>query len=108
MCADEHDGEMGEMAAEIGWTLVWMEEERMSKRVDRLRGPRRRRRGRLQLSWEDCVRREISKVGVLGEWRELAEDRGKWRSIVVKVGQRLGAIGPHTLLREDEMNNTTH
>ena len=45
MCADEHDGEMGEMAAEIGWTLVWMEEERMSKRVERLREQHRRRRG---------------------------------------------------------------
>ena len=41
--------------------------------------------------------RDISKLGVVGEWRELAEDRGRWRSIVVKAGQKLGAIGPHPL-----------
>ena len=37
----------------------------------------------------------IRKVGVVGRWRELAEDRGKWSSSVVKAGQKLGAIGHH-------------
>ena len=32
------------------------------------------------------MRRNISKVRVVGEWRELAEDRRRWRSIVVKTG----------------------
>ena len=43
------------------------------------------------------MRRDISKIGMVGEWRELAEDRGKWKSIIVKAGQKLGAIGPHLL-----------
>ena len=43
-----------------------------------------------------CVRRDIHKVGVVGEWRELAEDRGRWRSIVVKAGKNIGAIASLT------------
>ena len=46
------------------------------------------------MRWEDCVRRDIHKVALVGEWRELAEDRGRWRSIVVKAGHKLGAIRP--------------
>ena len=94
---DEFDGEVGEMPAEMAGRLVCMGEERIAKRVDRLREQGRRKRGRPQFIWEDCVRRDISKVGVVGEWRELAEDRWGWRSIIVKAGQKLGAIIPHTL-----------
>jgi len=35
------------------------------KRVNRLREYGKRKRGRLWLRWEDCVRRDISKVGVV-------------------------------------------
>ena len=42
----------------------------------------------------------INKVGLVGEYRELAEDMGKCRSIVVEAGQKLGTIGPHPLQRE--------
>ena len=62
--------------------LMWMRKERMPKRADRLREQGKRKRGRLWLRWEDCVRRDINKVGMVGEWRELAEDRGRWRSII--------------------------
>ena len=71
----------------------------MAKRVYWLREQDRMNRGRPQLRWEDCVRRDIPMVEVIGEWRELAEDRGRWRSIVVKVGQKLGAIGSHPIRR---------
>ena len=77
--------------------MVRMGKERLAKRVDGLREQGRRKRGKPQLRWEDCVRRDISEVGVVGEWRELAEDRGKWRSIMAEAGQKLGAIGPHPL-----------
>ena len=77
--------------------LVRMGEERIAKRADRLSEQGRRKRGRPRLRWEDCVRRDISKVWVVGEWRELAEDRRRGRSIVVKTGQKLGAIRPHHL-----------
>ena len=59
----------------------------MAQRVDRLREQGRRKRGRLQLRWEDCVRREIHKVGVVGEWREFAQAKRRWSNIMVKAGQ---------------------
>ena len=43
------------------------------------------------------MRRDISKVVVVGKWRELAEDREMWRSLVVKAEQKHGVIGPHRL-----------
>ena len=49
----------------------------MAKRVDRLREQGRRERGRSWLRWEDCERSEINSVGVVGDWRELAEGRGQ-------------------------------
>ena len=58
----------------------------MAKRTSKLREKGRRKRGRPCLGWEDCVRRDICKVGVVGDWRELGEDKGRWRSIVVKAG----------------------
>ena len=67
----------------------------MTKRADIVREKGRRERGRPWLRCEDCVRRDISKVGVFGEWKELAEDREKWRSFVAKAGQKLGPINPH-------------
>ena len=62
------------MPAEMVWTLG---EERMAMRADRLREHGGRKRSRLWLRWEDCVRTDIHKVGVVGEWSELAEDRGR-------------------------------
>ena len=76
--------------------LMQMEEERMAKRVDRLRKQGGRERGRLRLRWEYCVRSDINKVWMVGEWRELAEDMGKW-NIVFKAGQQPSTIRPHTL-----------
>ena len=69
-----------------------MGEERMAKRVDRLREEGWRKRGILWLRWEDCVRRDICMVGMVGEWRMLAEDRGRWKSIMVTAGQKHGVI----------------
>ena len=78
-----------------GVHLVQKGEKRMVKRADGLREQCRRKRGRPPLRWEDCARRDICKVGVVGERRELAEDRGTWRSVMVKAGQKLRAIGLH-------------
>ena len=49
--------------------MVQMGEERMAKRVDRLKEQVRRKRGRQQLRWEDWLRRYIRKVG----WLERGE-----------------------------------
>ena len=60
-----------------------------------LREQGKRKRGRSWLRWKHCVRRDINKVGVVGEWIEMAEDSRKSRSIVVEEGEKLGAVGPH-------------
>ena len=59
---------------------MWMGEEGMTKRANRLMEQGRRKRGRPWLRLEDCVRRGIRKVVVVGERIELAQDRGRWRS----------------------------
>ena len=72
--------------------LVWIGKERMAKRANRLREEGKRKRGRTWLKWENCVMIDILKVGVVGEWRVLTEDRGRWRSIVVKAVQKIDAM----------------
>ena len=44
--------------------LMGMGEERMAKRAERLREQVQRERGRQWVRWEDCVRRDISQLGV--------------------------------------------
>ena len=41
-------------------------------------------------------------MGVVGERIGLAEDRGKWRSIVVKAKQKNNTTGPHPFSWEEE------
>ena len=38
------------------------------------------------------------------EFKELAEDSGKWRSIVVKAGQKHVAIGPHLIFKSSSVS----
>ena len=51
-----------------------MENERLMKRTDALRGEGKITRERRGLIWDDGVKR--SKVGVGGEWRTRARDKG--------------------------------
>jgi len=37
--------------------------------------------GRTRLRWEDCVKREVKKVDPRANWREIAENRIRWREI---------------------------
>ena len=62
-------GRLGKCLLRWAGHLVRMGEERMAKRADGLREQGRRKRGRPWLRWENCVRMDISKVGVVGEWR---------------------------------------
>ena len=53
------------MPAEMGWTFGADGEERIAEKAVRLREQGRRKRGRPWVRWEDCVRRDIRKVGVV-------------------------------------------
>ena len=37
--------------------------------------------GRPRLRWEDCVKREVKEVDPRTNWREIAENRIRWREI---------------------------
>jgi len=39
----------------------------------------KRRRGRPRMRWEDCVKRDLGRMG--GGWRTAAKDRG-WRLVI--------------------------
>ena len=47
----------------MGWVREGMEAEQVMKRAIELRVEGRRRRGRPQLRWEDCVNRDLTEVG---------------------------------------------
>ena len=66
-----------------------MGEYRLSKRVWKAEEGGRRRRGRPKLRWQDCVKRDLERAGTNGqEWKTIAEDRGRWRALTLKVEEK--------------------
>jgi hypothetical protein len=57
-----------------------MEDNRMPKRVKRVKIYTRRKRGRPKVSWLDDVQEDLRDMGIEG-WRSEAQDRGQWRRI---------------------------
>ena len=62
------------MRSWLKWAGHGNEWKGLTKRADALRVEGRRRRGRLRLRWEDCVKRDLAGVGE--EWRMRARDGG--------------------------------
>ena len=61
-----------------------MGEDRLSKRA--WKAEECGRRGRAKLRWKDYVKRDLERAGTNGqEWKTIAEDRGKWRELTMKV-----------------------
>ena len=77
--------------------LQWAEHvERMAddilpKRATELREQGRRRRGRPRLRWEDCVKRDVEKAGVEGDWKKKTGDRGGWKRLADEAVKKLQA-----------------
>ena len=68
--------------------LVRMDADKLAKRaeVEKLQG--RRKKGRPQLRWEDCARRDMRRSGEDEGWRELAADRKLWKERSERVARQ--------------------
>ena len=40
---------------------------------------------RTRRRWEDNIKMDLREVGGVGDWMELAQDRGRWRALVNTV-----------------------
>ncbi len=62
--------------------MVRMKDERLPRRCETKRQEGCRRRGRPQLRWEDCVKRDLRKAVEEEKWREKkANNRDQWNQI---------------------------
>ena len=58
-----------------------MKDERLPKRSETKKQEGCRKRGRTQLRWQDCVKRDLRKAEEEEKWREKADDRDQWKQI---------------------------
>ena len=60
-----------------GITKGW----KLPKRSETMKHDGCRKRGRPQLRWEDCVKRDLRKAEEEEKWREKANNRDQWKRI---------------------------
>ena len=53
----------------------------LPKRAEEKKQEGSRKRGRPQLRWEDCVKRDLRKAEEEEKWREKANNRDRWKQI---------------------------
>ena len=70
----------------IKWAghMVRMNDDKLPKRAETKRQEGSRKRGRPQLRWEDCVKRDLRKAKEEEKWREKANNRDRWK-LITKV-----------------------
>ena len=61
--------------------MVRMKDEKLPKRSETMKHDGCRKRGRPQLRWEDCVKRDLRKAEEEEKWREKANNRDQWKRI---------------------------
>ena len=61
--------------------MVRMKGDKLPKRAETKKQEGFRKRGRPQLKWEDCVKRDLRKAGEGDKWREKANNRDRWKQI---------------------------
>ena len=61
--------------------IVGMKDDKLSKRAETKKQEGSRKRGRPQLRWEDCVKRDLRKAEEEEKWREKANNRDRWKQI---------------------------
>ena len=67
--------------------LVRMDASKLAKRAEVEKHQGRRKRGRPQLRWEDCMRRDMRRSGEDERWREGAADRKLWKEKTERVAR---------------------
>ena len=60
--------------------MVRMKEDKLPKRAETKKQDSRKR-GRPQLRWEDCEKRDLRKAEEEEKWREKANNRDRWKQI---------------------------
>ena len=61
--------------------MVRMKDIKLPKRSEITKQGGCRKRGRPQLRWEDCVKRDLRKAEEEEKWREKANSRDQWKRI---------------------------
>ena len=64
--------------------MVRMKEDKLQKRAETKKQEGSTKRGRPQLRWEDCVKRDLRKTEEEEKWREKANNRDRWK-LITKV-----------------------
>ena len=64
--------------------MVRMNDDKLPKRAETKTQEGSRKRGRPQLRWEDCVKRDLRKAKEEEKWREKANNRDRWK-LITKV-----------------------
>ena len=68
----------------IKWAghMVRMKDDKLLKRSETKKQEGFRKRGRPQLRWKDCVKRDLRKAEEEEKWREKANNRDQWKQII--------------------------
>ena len=74
---------VGKINSRMKWTghLIRMKDGKLPKRYETKKQEGCRKRGRPQLRWEDCVKRDLRKAEEEEKWREKANNRDQWKQI---------------------------
>ena len=76
---------IGEKQDEMG---KQMDASKLAKRAEVEKHQGRRKKGRPQLRWEDCMRRDTRRSGEDERWREGAADRKLWKERTERVARQ--------------------
>ena len=61
--------------------MVRMKDDKLPKRSETRKQEGFRKRGRSQLRWEDCMKRDLRKAEEEEKWREKANNRDQWKQM---------------------------
>ena len=82
------------MAQRLRWAghVARADEDRLISQVARGQPEGRRPPGRPRMRWSDNIKKDMTKLGVddPGDWWDVAQDRGRWKLLVVAAKSHRG------------------